>query len=82
MDTPTGDGSYERVYPEAEVASHIVGWASGSGEGGEATGLERSLDDLLAGAAGYRWVTLDASGNPLFVDEARGMVCDPLEEGP
>ncbi|MCZ9346475.1 cell division protein, partial [Streptomyces sp. TRM76130] len=44
------DPSSKRVYPNGDLAAGVIGWVNSEGEGGG--GLERQLDEILAGEDG------------------------------
>ncbi len=49
----------ERTYPNASLASHVLGYID-DGTGHGMAGMERALDKLLVGVPGKRWVERDA----------------------
>lgn len=50
----------KRIYPNGELAAHIIGYTDADGKGIE--GIERSFNDILGGSDGYRIAELDARG--------------------
>jgi cell division protein FtsI/penicillin-binding protein 2 len=54
----------ERTYPNTELAAHILGFTDDSDGQGEA-GMEKSLDKLLTGTPGERWVERDGKRNEI-----------------
>ena len=63
-----------RTYPQRSVAAHVLGFAGVDNRGLE--GLERSLDDSLAGKPGSETIVKDPLGRPIDVISAR-----PEEQG-
>jgi cell division protein FtsI (penicillin-binding protein 3)/stage V sporulation protein D (sporulation-specific penicillin-binding protein) len=64
----SGLGSYPeelRTYPQRSVAAHVLGYAGLDNVGLE--GLERSLEDVLAGKPGSRTIVKDPFGRALDV---------------
>ena len=59
---------FQRRYPHRHLAAHVLGWRNIDGVG--QAGVERSLEDRLAGRDGQR----------TLVRDARGYVLDVLEE--
>ncbi|MCC8166564.1 MAG: penicillin-binding protein 2 [Planctomycetes bacterium] len=62
---------YERVYPQRELASHILGFSDIDGNGLE--GVEKTCDSLLQGVAVKRLVARDARSRALstMVEDGR-----------
>jgi cell division protein FtsI (penicillin-binding protein 3) len=58
-----------RIYPQRTVASHVLGFAGTDNTGLE--GLERELDDKLAGQTGFETVVRDPFGRPIDVVTSR-----------
>jgi cell division protein FtsI/penicillin-binding protein 2 len=54
----------ERTYPNTGLAAHVLGFTDDSTGRGEA-GMEKDLDNLLAGTPGERWVERDARRNEI-----------------
>jgi cell division protein FtsI/penicillin-binding protein 2 len=54
----------ERTYPNTELAAHVLGFID-DGTGHGMTGMEKSLDKVLAGEPGERWVERDAKRNDI-----------------
>lgn len=64
---------YRRFYPMAETTSHVVGFTNIDDEGIE--GIERSMDDRLAGRAGRNRVIRDGRGRLVeSIEELETMV--------
>jgi cell division protein FtsI/penicillin-binding protein 2 len=59
----------ERTYPNTELAAHVLGFTDDSDGEGEA-GMEKSLDKLLTGTPGERWVERDGKRNQIAAYEA------------
>ena len=57
----SGELSYRRYYPAAEVAAHVLGVVDIDGKGQE--GLELAYDEYLQGTSGKRQVVKDLYGN-------------------
>jgi cell division protein FtsI/penicillin-binding protein 2 len=62
-------GEERRIYPQRTVASHVLGFAGTDNNGLE--GLERSLDERLAGHPGSETVVRDPFGRPIDVITSR-----------
>jgi cell division protein FtsI/penicillin-binding protein 2 len=58
-----------RVYPQGTVAANVIGFAGTDNKGLE--GLERSLDERLAGRPGFEVVIRDPAGQPIDVVTSR-----------
>ena len=68
----SGFGFYpeeRRFYPQAEVASHLLGFAGMDNKGLD--GLERTLDKTLRGRPGYEIVVRDPAGHAIDVVTSR-----------
>jgi cell division protein FtsI (penicillin-binding protein 3) len=52
---------YKRIYPAGEVAAHVLGFTGVDHEGQE--GIEKAMEESLAGHAGKRRVIKDRRGN-------------------
>ena len=68
----SGFGFYpeeRRFYPQAEVASHLLGFAGLDNKGLD--GLERTLDKTLRGRPGYEIVVRDPAGHAIDVVTSR-----------
>ncbi|MBI3317990.1 MAG: penicillin-binding protein [Candidatus Omnitrophica bacterium] len=59
----------QRVYPQGELASHLLGFAGLDAQGLE--GLELAYDRLLKGEPGWRWLARDARRRPIGTWEAQ-----------
>ncbi|HXF97315.1 MAG TPA: penicillin-binding protein 2 [Gaiellaceae bacterium] len=59
----------KRVYPQGRVAAQVLGYAGVDNKGLE--GLERSLEEVLAGRPGRRTIVKDPLGRALDVVETR-----------
>lgn len=60
IDGLSAEQKSERVYPNGNTAGNLVGFVSAEGEG--QAGLERTLQDLLAGSPGTESVEIGAAG--------------------
>ena len=63
-----GVGTYaeeRRTYPQRSVASHVLGYAGVDNRG--LAGLERSLDEVLAGRSGHETIVRDPFGRVIEV---------------
>jgi cell division protein FtsI (penicillin-binding protein 3) len=66
--------SYTTEYPNADLASDIVGFTSSLGDGASlsgAQGLENEYNSVLAGRAGSEYVALGTEGKPIPLTEVR-----------
>jgi len=59
----TVEKSYVRIYPSGRLASHVIGFTGGQGQG--LAGIEYELNAALTGKPGVRRFIQDASGNPV-----------------
>lgn len=58
---------YRRLYPQGEVAAHVIGFRNIDGQG--RGGVEESFDSRLRGHDGFRELVRDARGRVLEVNE-------------
>ena len=59
----------QRVYPNSELAAHILGFVDDSGHG--LAGIEKEMDKSLSGVAGERWVERNGKGQQIAAYQTR-----------
>ncbi|HYE04369.1 MAG TPA: penicillin-binding protein 2 [Planctomycetota bacterium] len=57
---------YTRLYPEGNLAPHVLGFVLADGKGG--AGIEQQFERVLAGVPGRETLAVDALGVPSLVD--------------
>jgi cell division protein FtsI/penicillin-binding protein 2 len=57
---------FQRVYPEGDLAPHVLGFVLADGRGG--AGIEQVLDAKLKGVDGAETITVDAFGQPVLMN--------------
>ncbi|MDR1435127.1 MAG: penicillin-binding protein 2 [Puniceicoccales bacterium] len=68
-----GNAKIERIYPNNELACHLIGFLNG--EGVAVSGVERFMDDFLRGQDG--WIESEKDGKRMEIPLFRQLVIDP-----
>jgi cell division protein FtsI (penicillin-binding protein 3) len=58
---------FTRIYPEGNLASHVLGFVSADGNGG--AGIEQQFNTVMQGMSGKETIAVDALGHPSIINE-------------